>query len=74
MKCGLINILLIAVLFLRCGSHNKVIFSAGKIVPSLYNFMLELNTSVIHGSKGHHGFEMFGHPNMFGKPLLRKIV
>ena len=28
----------------------KVIFSAGKIIPSLYNFMLELNTSVIHCS------------------------
>lgn len=50
MKCGLIRILLIVVIFLRCGSQNKVIFSSAKIVPKLYNFMLELNTLVIHGA------------------------
>lgn len=50
MNCGLINVLWIGGVFLRCGSHNKVVFSAGKIVPSLYNFMLELSISVIHGA------------------------
>lgn len=49
MKCGLINILLIVVLFLRCGSYNKVIFFVGKIFFSLYNFMLGLNILVVYG-------------------------
>lgn len=46
-KCSLINILFIVV-FLWCGSYNKIIFSADKIVSSLYNFMLELNVWIIH--------------------------
>ena len=49
-KCGLINILLIVVLFLRWRSHNKVTFAAGKIVSSLYNFMWGLNAAVTHGA------------------------
>lgn len=49
MKCALINI--DVVLFLRCRSHNKVTFSASKIVPSLHTSLLELNTSVIHGAR-----------------------
>jgi hypothetical protein len=44
------NVLFIVVLFLRCGSHHKVVFPAGKIVLGLYKFMLELNISVIHGA------------------------
>lgn len=34
---------------LWCGGYNKVIFSADKIVSSLYNFMLGLNVWVVHG-------------------------
>lgn len=38
----------------------KLYFLLAKIVASLYNFMLELNTSVIHGVKGNMALKCLG--------------